>query len=71
MVSDTHPDVAAMQREMLRRMTKEQRLKLALEMSNYSHACAIELIRSQHPEFNQRQVIRELVRRWYRITLPE
>jgi hypothetical protein len=60
MISDTHPEVAAMQREMLRRMTKEERLRLTLELCDNMRALALDGLRHRRPELSEAELQREL-----------
>ena len=51
--------------ENLRNMTGEQRLELAFELSNKARQELIADIKRQHPDFTQRQVMNEVLRRCY------
>jgi Rv0078B-related antitoxin len=66
--TDTSPLAEALQLQVQRAMPDEQRLLLALEMSGFAHELTKERIRSEHPEWSDTRVIRELVRE---IFLPE
>jgi hypothetical protein len=70
MYSDTSPEAAAVQREIFRRMTTEQRLRLALEMSDSVRNIALAGLRSRRPELNDEQLSRELLRIMYGIGRP-
>ncbi len=58
-ISDTAPEIAAMQSRIHMSMTGEQRLLLALEISYYSHELMKQGIRDSHPEWSEEQVARE------------
>jgi len=60
--SDTSPAAQAVQSEILRAMSGEQRLLLAFEMSLFARELAREGIRREHPEWPEASVARELVR---------
>ena len=57
---DDHPH--QLQREIQRRMTPEQRLQTAFEMSDLARGLCRARIRQQHSEWSDEQVTRELVR---------
>lgn len=61
-ISDTSPDAAEIQLEIFRRMTGEQRLQRALEMSDFTRELSLSRIRDEHPEWSDWQVKRELLR---------
>jgi len=61
-ISDTSPEAAAVQREILRGMTGEQRMKLAFKLTDFMRRSALSRIRSEHPEWTEWQVKRELLR---------
>ncbi|MEM9292118.1 MAG: hypothetical protein AAGD01_10595 [Acidobacteriota bacterium] len=46
-------------------MTGVQRLKIALDMSEFVRECAKSRIHKRHPELNEQQVTRELIREMY------
>jgi hypothetical protein len=60
--SDTSPAAQAVQLEILRAMSGEQRLLLAFEMSLFARELAREGIRRDHPEWPEARVARELLR---------
>jgi hypothetical protein len=60
--TDTSPAARAVQFEILRGMSGEQRLLLAFEMSLFARELAREGIRREHPEWPEARVERELVR---------
>jgi hypothetical protein len=60
--SDTSPAAQAVQLEILRAMSGEQRLLLALDMSLFARELAKEGIRRDHPEWQEARVARELLR---------
>jgi hypothetical protein len=61
-VSDTGPAAQAIQTEIYRRMTGEERLLLALEMSDFARELAAQRIRDDHPYWSPRLIARELIR---------
>ena len=61
-ISDTSPEAAEIQLEIFRRMTGEQRLRLALEMSDFARAASLARIRAEHPDWSEWEVKRELLR---------
>lgn len=60
--TDTPPSVQAVQLQILRAMSGEQRLLLAFEMSLFARELAREGIRRQHPEWPEERITRELLR---------
>ena len=58
------PDTRAdeIQRSIQRRMTGEERLRLACEMSDLARDLCRTRIRQQHPDWTDAEVTRELVR---------
>jgi hypothetical protein len=70
MASDTHPETAAVQREIFRRMTTEQRFRMALEMSESLRARELAQLRSNQPDLGEPDLMREFVRERYGILLP-
>jgi hypothetical protein len=62
---DTHPEAAAIQQEIIRRMTTAQRLRLALEMSESMRNVALAGLRSRQPELSADELSRELLRIMY------
>jgi hypothetical protein len=61
-VSDTTPPAQARQLEVHRRLSGEQRLLLALDMSMFARELAKAKIRSDHSEWSERQISLELIR---------
>jgi hypothetical protein len=61
-LSDTTPDAERVQLEVLRRMTEEQRLRIALEMSHATRETVLGRIRAENPGWTDWQVKRELLR---------
>jgi hypothetical protein len=62
-VSDTTPAAQAVQDEIHRKMSGEQRVILAFEMSMFVREIARAGIQQQHPDWPQDRVVRELLRR--------
>ncbi|HEU4452332.1 MAG TPA: hypothetical protein VFR81_04700 [Longimicrobium sp.] len=61
-IRDTSPEAEQVQLEIFRKMTGEQRLKLALEMSDFARELSLSRIRAEHPEWSDWEVKRELLR---------
>jgi hypothetical protein len=61
-MNDTSPQARAIQFEILRAMPGERRLLMALEMSLFARELAKERIRSDHPEWAETRVARELLK---------
>ena len=61
-VSDTTPKAREIQLNIHRSMTGEQRIRIAFEMSLFARDLARARIRSEHPEWDEWQVQRELLR---------
>jgi hypothetical protein len=59
--TDTSPAAQAVQLEILRAMSGEQRLLLAFEMSLFARELAREGIRREHPEWPEARIARELL----------
>lgn len=59
---DTTPEVAAVQVEVLRRLSGAQRLALALEMSVLTRQLAAARLQREHPEWSDREISLELLR---------
>lgn len=61
-LSDTPPEIVEKQFEILRKMTGEQRLSIAIEMSLLARDLLKEALRREHPDWSDAQVIREVLR---------
>jgi len=61
-MSDTSSKARALQLQIHRAMTGEQRFLLAYEMSMFARELAREGIRRSHPEWSEAQIARELLR---------
>ena len=61
-ISDTSAAAQAVQLEIHRSMSGEQRLLLAFEMSLFARDLCRERIRHEHPEWTEAQIARELLR---------
>jgi hypothetical protein len=71
-IGDTTPEAAAIQLQIQNKMTGEQRILLALEMSLFARELAREGIRRDHPEWAESQIARELMRlAFFPAPLPE
>jgi len=60
--TDTSPEAQAIQLEIQRAMSGEQRILLALDMSLFARELAREGIRRDHPHWPEARVARELLR---------
>lgn len=65
---DTTPEIEAMQIEIRRSMTAEQRLQAALDISYFCRELRKAGIRRDHPDWTEKQVMIELFRL---VFLPE
>jgi hypothetical protein len=63
--ADTTIKAARKQFEIMRKMTGEQRMEIAFELSDKARQELIADIEKQHPEFTKRQVINEVIRICY------
>lgn len=61
-MNDTSPAAEEIQARIHRRMTGEERLVLALEMSESARELAIARLRRVHPDWTDRELRRELLR---------
>ena len=61
-MNDTSPAAEEIQARIHRRMTGEERLVLALEMSDSARELAIARLRRVHPHWTDRELRRELLR---------
>jgi|1185.fasta_scaffold00827_4 hypothetical protein len=61
-ISDTSPEIEAIQSLIHERMTGEQRLVMALEMSYFAHELAKQGLRDAHPDWPEERVRREFLR---------
>ena len=61
-LSDTPPEIVKKQFEIWRRMTDEQRLDIAIEMSLLVRDLQKQALRREHPDWSEKQVIREVLR---------
>jgi hypothetical protein len=59
---DTHPRALAIRDQALRRLSPAERLQLALEMTDTVRALARSRLRSEHPEWSEARLHRELLR---------
>jgi hypothetical protein len=66
--NDTTPSAQAVQLQIQRAMSGEQRLLLALEMSLFVRELTKQGIRAEHPEWSETEVAHELARL---VFLPE
>jgi len=61
-LTDTRPDIAAMQSEALRRKTPAERLRMAIDMSVLARSFTRAGIRARHPYWSHTQIDREVIR---------
>ena len=61
-LTDTTPAAEAIQLDIIRSMSGEERLLLAFEMSLFARELNRARIRSEHPEWTDAQIARELLR---------
>ena len=60
--SDTSPEAARVQLEVLRNMTGEQRISIAFKLTDFMRRATLSRIRAEHPEWSAWEVKRELLR---------
>jgi hypothetical protein len=65
MPSDTTPEAAAIQQDIFRHLTTEQRLRMALEMSESMREIALAGVRSRRPDLTADELSHELIRIMY------
>ena len=61
-ISDTTPEIEAMQARILDSMSGEERVLMALEASHHIHELAKQCIRDEHPDWPEDRVTREFLR---------
>lgn len=62
---DTTPEAAALHEESLRKLGNAGRLRIALELSDFTHAMAVAGIRRNHPEYSEEDARRKLAEMLY------
>lgn len=62
---DTTPEAAALQLQAYREMGPAGRLRIALELSDFTHTLAVAGIRRRHPELSEEQARRKLAELLY------
>jgi hypothetical protein len=60
--SDTSPEAAEVQAAIMRKKTGEERLEFAFEMCATARELCLSRLRAQHPEWNHRDFMKELLR---------
>jgi hypothetical protein len=60
-ISDTSPEIEAMQSQIHERMSGEQRLLMALEMSFFAHELAKQGLRDTHPDWPEDRIRRHFL----------
>lgn len=61
-LSDTSPSAQAIQLQIHRAMTGEQRLLMAYEMSMFARDLSKARIQGEHPDWSETQIAKELLR---------
>lgn len=61
-MSDTSREAAALQASIQRRLTGPERLRIALDMSQFARELALSRLRLQHPDWSEVDLKRELLR---------
>jgi hypothetical protein len=62
---DTSPEAWAVQLEVYRRMSGAERFEIAFDMSQLVRELALAGLRREHPDWAERDLQLELLRRWY------
>jgi len=58
---DTSPEIEAIQSQIHQRISGEQRLLMALEMSYFAHELAKQGLRDAHPDWSENKIRREFL----------
>ena len=61
-ITDTSPDAARVQLEIVRRMTGEERIAITFKLTNLMRRAAAGRIRAENPDWTEAQIKRELLR---------
>jgi hypothetical protein len=61
-ISDTSPEIAEMQMQIRRRMTMNDRFRIAIELSDLCQELRKAGIKREHPDWSERDVLMELFR---------
>lgn len=61
-MTDTSTEAAALQADLHRRMSGEQRLRIAMEMSDLARELTLARLRLDHPAWGEPELRRELLR---------
>lgn len=71
--ADTSAEALAVELKVLASLSGEDRVRMAFELSDNVRDTAAAGIRAQHPEYDDRQFLRELIQRMHgiEIDLPE
>lgn len=67
---DTSPEMAEMQEQAYRRLGLDGRLRIALELSDLTHAFAVAGIRQRHPGVSEEEATRMLAEILYGVAVP-
>lgn len=62
---DTSPEAAAVQREAIRRMTPEERVRTAVRMSEEARRLTLDGLRHRYPDASEAELRRVMLRRVY------
>jgi hypothetical protein len=69
---DTSPKAYAAQLEAYRRMTPDESIQIAMELSDTVRGLALDRLRKAHPDWSDRQLYLQLVREIYpELELPD
>lgn len=63
-INDTSPEALRQSTEALRRMSRPQRLQMAFEFSDWLRTVTEAGVRRRHPEYDNEQVHRAVMRLW-------
>jgi hypothetical protein len=61
-MNDTRPEIEAIQIGIQRGMSGEQRLLIAFEMSTFARQLSMARLRTEHPDWSDAELSRELLR---------
>lgn len=68
---DTSPEMWERQAEIYRRMTPEQRLQIALDLTHMARLTRLDQLRREHPGESERKLLRRLAHELYpEVELP-
>ncbi|HOW52437.1 MAG TPA: hypothetical protein PLV42_10400 [bacterium] len=70
MWQDTTPEAEHIQREILRRLGPEARVRVCFELSEMAYRACLAGIAARHPGENDREIIRRYIRLVHGVTVP-